>query len=239
MPVGLLVAGQLLSLVRSEFHVRSSRTLNRNRAVNVGLLSVCMMRFSVFCLCRSFPAVGQSILVNSTEMQPFVRSAMGPISKAEFLSAVMNVPLVSVDLILRASDNRILLGQRRNRPAQGFWFVPGGRILKDERLADALVRVVRRELGAMVPVEGWRNMGIYEHLYSDNFAGADGISTHYVVLPHRLDLDSEVALESDDQHEALRWFSVDELMAHDAVHPYTKAYFARPAEPLDRLTDGL
>ncbi|MCR6666631.1 MAG: GDP-mannose mannosyl hydrolase [Methyloversatilis sp.] len=161
------------------------------------------------------------------------------ISDDDFLALVSKTPLISVDLILRSRDDNILLGRRNNRPAKGFWFVPGGRILKDERLADALVRVVRRELGAMVPVEGWRNMGIYEHLYPDNFAGADGISTHYVVLPHQLDLDSEVALESDDQHEALRWFSVDELMAHDEVHPYTKAYFARPAEPLDRLTDGL
>jgi len=157
----------------------------------------------------------------------------------DFLSVVSKTPLISVDLILRSSGGKVLLGRRNNRPAKGFWFVPGGRILKDERLADALVRVVTRELGAAVPVTGWRSMGIYEHLYPDNFAGADGISTHYVVLPHQLDLDSVVVLESDDQHEALRWFSVDELMVHDEVHPYTKAYFARPAEPLDRLADGL
>lgn len=158
------------------------------------------------------------------------------ISDDDFLDVVCKTPLISVDLILRSRGGNILLGRRNNRPAKGFWFVPGGRILKDERLADALVRVVRRELGTAVPVVGWCSVGVYEHLYPDNFAGIDGISTHYVVLPHHLDLDSEVALESDDQHEALRWFSVDELMVHDEVHPYTKAYFAKPAEPLSRRT---
>lgn len=161
------------------------------------------------------------------------------ISDEHFLSVVSRTPLISVDLILRSRANKILLGRRNNRPAQGFWFVPGGRILKDERLADALGRVVRRELGTAVPLAGWRSVGVYEHLYPDNFAGVEGISTHYVVLPHQLDLDSEVALESDDQHEALRWFSVDELMVNDEVHPYTKAYFARPAEPLKMLTATL
>lgn len=158
------------------------------------------------------------------------------ISKDDFLAVVSRTPLISIDLILRSQGDNILLGRRNNRPAKDFWFVPGGRILKDERLADALVRVVRRELGTAVPLAGWRSVGIYEHLYPDNFAGVEGISTHYVVLPHQLDLDSEVALESDDQHEALRWFSVDELMVHDEVHPYTKAYFAKPAQPLNALT---
>jgi len=38
-------------------------------------------------------------------------------------------PLISIDLVVRESSGRILLGQRLNRPAQGFWSVPGSRIL--------------------------------------------------------------------------------------------------------------
>lgn len=48
------------------------------------------------------------------------------ISDEHFLSVVSRTPLISVDLILRSRANKILLGRRNNRPAQGFWFVPGG-----------------------------------------------------------------------------------------------------------------
>lgn len=151
------------------------------------------------------------------------------LAREEFLFVVKSGPLVSIDLIARRPDGAVLLGYRRNRPAQGFWFVPGGRILKGERLADALVRIVRRELGEAVPVAGWRGAGVYEHLYDDNFAGVEGVGTHYVVLPHRLDVAADVVFAPDDQHDALRWFAVDELMAREDVHAYTKAYFIADA----------
>lgn len=151
------------------------------------------------------------------------------ISHGDFLSVVTRVPLISVDLILKRDDGRVMLGRRTNRPAQGFWFVPGGRILKGERMADALVRIVRRELGEAVPVAGWRGAGVYEHLYDDNFAGVEGVGTHYVVLPHCLDVAADVVFAPDDQHDALRWFAVDELMAREDVHAYTKAYFIADA----------
>ena len=67
--------------------------------------------------------------------------------KEVLIEVVRSAPLVSIDLIARRPDGAVLLGYRRNRPAQGFWFVPGGRILKGERMAEALVRIVRRELG--------------------------------------------------------------------------------------------
>jgi colanic acid biosynthesis protein WcaH len=33
---------------------------------------------------------------------------------------------VSIDLIVRDADGRVLLGLRNNRPARDWWFVPGG-----------------------------------------------------------------------------------------------------------------
>lgn len=143
----------------------------------------------------------------------------------EFLAVVRTAPLISVDLILQSREGKVLLGRRNNRPAQGYWFVPGGRIMKGERLRDALARIVHRELGPGVPVEGWTFCGVYEHFYDDNFAGAAEVGTHYIVLPHQCVLEGVVRVAPDDQHDALRWFDVDELMNRDDVHPYTKAYF--------------
>ena len=69
------------------------------------------------------------------------------LSPTEFLEVVRLAPLVAIDLIVADADSRVLVGQRRNRPARGTWFVPGGRIRKDERLDAAFTRLVETELG--------------------------------------------------------------------------------------------
>ena len=48
------------------------------------------------------------------------------LSREEFLKVVENTPLVSIDLIVQDPQGRILVGYRKNRPAQNTWFVPGG-----------------------------------------------------------------------------------------------------------------
>ncbi|HGY7193620.1 TPA: NUDIX domain-containing protein, partial [Escherichia coli] len=51
-----------------------------------------------------------------------------------FKNIIRNTPLISIDLIIQNEKDEYLVGKRNNRPARGFWFVPGGRILKDESL---------------------------------------------------------------------------------------------------------
>ena len=107
-----------------------------------------------------------------------------------FKSVVANTPLISVDLIVRNPQGQILLGLRVNRPAQGYWFVPGGRVRKNERLADAFTRLVHEELGlTSYSMQDAQFLGPFEHFYTDNFTGED-FSTHYVVLGYQLDIDA-------------------------------------------------
>ena len=73
----------------------------------------------------------------------------------EFATVVRCAPLISIDLLVENARGEYLLGQRLNRPAQGLWFVPGGRVQKDERLEDALERLTlplpgRAEFGARI-----------------------------------------------------------------------------------------
>lgn len=51
-----------------------------------------------------------------------------------FKTVVASTPLVSMDLIVRNKRDQVLLGLRTNRPAQGFWFVPGGVFVRTKRL---------------------------------------------------------------------------------------------------------
>lgn len=67
-------------------------------------------------------------------------------------------------------------------PAQNLWFVPCGRIRKNEKTQDALQRLARAELD-IAPGPGWL-LGIYDHFYDDNFYEVPGIGTHYLVCKH-------------------------------------------------------
>lgn len=142
-----------------------------------------------------------------------------------FLEVVRLTPLVSVDLVVRNQAGQVLVGLRANRPAQNCWFVPGGRVCKDERIAEAIERVSESELGIRVGLERARFMGVYEHLYADNFAGQPGFGTHYIVLAQEIVLEEPLPEAADGQHAEFRWMDVEELLASPGVHENTKAYF--------------
>ena len=146
------------------------------------------------------------------------------LDKETFRTVVRSAPLVSIDLVVINSQGQVLLGQRTNRPAQSFWFVPGGRILKNEVMAAAFLRLSKAELGFASELGDAEFLGVYEHFYTDNFSGTD-FSTHYVVLGYRLVHDLDLNSLPDAQHHSYRWFDVAELLASVQVHDNTKAYF--------------
>ncbi len=150
------------------------------------------------------------------------------LNDSDFLRIVDGTPLVSIDLILRNERGQILLGRRTNRPAQGLWFVPGGRICKNERVAEALLRISKRELG--VEISQAKLLGVFDHLYPDNFLGAPGVSTHYVVLGMEAAWPAGACVQADDQHDEFKWWTAAEILVSSDVHENTKAYFRLPVE---------
>ncbi len=145
----------------------------------------------------------------------------------KFLDLVATAPLVSIDLIVRNADDRVLLGKRTNRPAKGFWFVPGGSIRKNERITKAIERISKTELGHPLKLKEARFLGVFEHLYEDNFLDAEDVGTHYVVLAYECRIDPAAAIELDGQHSEARWWDVNALLENDSVHENTKAYFSK------------
>ena len=149
----------------------------------------------------------------------------GVLPRADFRQAVEMLPLVSIDLLLRDGAGNYLTGLRANPPAQGAWFVPGGRIRKNESLQRALRRIVQDELGLSLPDLAWTPRGVYEHFYGTNFAGEAGRSTHYVVLAYEAELSLDTASLPLSQHSGYRWLPREVIAADPGVHPYTQAYF--------------
>lgn len=135
---------------------------------------------------------------------------------------VENAPLIAIDFVIE-KDGRYLLGKRLNKPASGYYFTLGGRILKNETINQAVTRLSLKELGSIVTMTQLNFLGVFEHFYDDSFP-SDSITTHYVVLVYLLHLEQKSVLPIIE-HNEYRYFSKKELLKSNNVHEYVKDYF--------------
>ena len=163
---------------------------------------------------------------------------MLPLEK--FKTVIASTPLISIDLIVRNNQQQILLGKRLNRPAQGYWFVPGGRILKDEPIESAFKRLLKAELGIGgydISADNCEFKGIYQHFYDDNVSGTD-FSTHYIVMAYEIEFDGFLGDLPKEQHGNYDWFSEESLLIDNSVHKHTKWYFQKGQNADASFTDN-
>jgi len=140
-----------------------------------------------------------------------------------FKTVIENAPLVSIDLCL-VCEGQILLGKRTNEPLKGEWFTPGGRIHKNETWQDALLGIIKVELGLCdVSVEDFSLMGVWDHFYN-NSALDQNTSTHYVNLPHYAEFQSRPEIILDDQHTEFEWFDLSVVAYDEKFNPYMRNY---------------
>lgn len=142
----------------------------------------------------------------------------------DFKHIVKNAPLFAIDLVVLDEQNQILLGQRINAPAKDYWFVPGGRVFKNESLEKAFLRISKVELG--LPSE--RNqavlLGIYDHFYSDSVFGEE-TNTHYINATYLIKMKMGQALSLPRaQHHDFRWLSINDIKQDNSVHQYSKVF---------------
>lgn len=143
----------------------------------------------------------------------------------EFAKVVEHTPLVSIDLIMGDGEGRILLGKRTHSPAKDKWFVPGGRMFKNEKISSAFARLLHDELNSTAETFSFQFRGVYQHFYDDSFF-SDRLSTHYVVLAYSLRLTNSGLLALPyKQRSEYRWARQAELLEDADVHPHTKWYF--------------
>lgn len=142
-----------------------------------------------------------------------------------FGQGIASLPLVSIDLLIKdAASERYLLGWRCNRPAADHWFVPGGRVRKNERLDDAFSRLSEFELGVDLHRSAAQWRGVYQHFYDDYVFG-EGVSTHYIVLAYQVIVELGELVLPAEQHSKYQWMTKEEITASKLVHQYSKDYF--------------
>ena len=137
-----------------------------------------------------------------------------------FKTVVDSAPLISIDILIK-KGNKILLGKRINKPAQGYFFSTGGRINKNETIGSAMVRIAKNELN--IELKSMPEfIGVFEHFYDDSVY--EDVSTHYVNLAYEYEVEETLGLPTE-QHNEYQWFTIDELLESKQVHKYVKDYF--------------
>jgi colanic acid biosynthesis protein WcaH len=137
------------------------------------------------------------------------------------LKTVINsTPLISIDLLVK-KNNKILLGRRINKPAQGYLFSIGGRVYKNETIDNAIARVALNELNIDLKSTP-EFIGVFEHFYDDSMY--ENVSTHYVNIAYEYEMEETPDLPTE-QHSEYKWFTINELLESKQVHKYVKDYF--------------
>lgn len=135
---------------------------------------------------------------------------------AKFLS---QMPLFCVDALV-VHKGKVLLVYRTNKPAKNLWWVPGGRVLKNETLEQAVLRKMKEELG--VPVTIQKRLGTYETMFPDAPFSEVTCGVHSVNVAFLMTLVNEQdAIQLDTQSSDYQW--VNNL--DENSHPYLKALF--------------
>jgi colanic acid biosynthesis protein WcaH len=112
---------------------------------------------------------------------------------------VKNTVVMCVDCVIY-KDGKILLVRRNNEPLKGRYWTPGGRVLKGERLIDAVKRKVKEETGLTIkPIS---MVGFYEDFFKKNELGLDMVHTTSIVFAASY-VKGKVKLDS--QSKGYRW----------------------------------
>jgi colanic acid biosynthesis protein WcaH len=124
---------------------------------------------------------------------------MSQINQKIYNQILENIPIICVDGILINDDNQVLFLKRENEPAKNEWWFPGGRLLKNEKLEDSIVRKVKEETN--LDVEIVRYVGTTETIFN---TGPFNIPVHTVNFTFQLKLVS-TEIKIDNLHSEYIW----------------------------------
>ncbi len=119
------------------------------------------------------------------------------IEKEEYDRITSMVALPCVDAFI-FRERKILLMKRNHHPAQGQWWVPGGRVQKGEPILEALRRKVQEETSLFI--SSAMEAGITETIFEDK---------HTINCSFFVEVLGDVLLNED--HSEYAWFDINNL----------------------------
>ncbi len=147
----------------------------------------------------------------------------GFLNDSDWKNCVKSIPITAIDLIISRNNQDILMGKRLNPPAKGLFFVPGGRVYKNETIENAFERIVKEETGLDLKFYNSNLFGIYQHFYNDSIWESSEVSTHYIVLAYKISIINFTKLNLTKQHKSSRWIKKVEI-SDENIHHYSREY---------------
>jgi colanic acid biosynthesis protein WcaH len=141
-----------------------------------------------------------------------------PLRTYKTIHALMPIPCVDVVIV---HDKAVLLGLRLNKPAEGVYWFPGGRVYKGETLEAAAKRKAEEETGLTVKIV--RRLGTDETLFPD---GPFDESTHTINIVFLATCKNPTNLKADSQNSDLKWFTKLPKNSPSYVKKFTKLALA-------------
>lgn len=123
---------------------------------------------------------------------------MADIPEQTYKEILRVMPVCCVDLVITYNDKYLLL-KRAKEPAKGQWWLPGGRIRKNEKIRNAALRKAREETG--LDCEFVSEMGVNEGIFE---AGPFGFGVHTVGIVCLLKAKTD-KVKLDSNHTTFKW----------------------------------
>lgn len=117
----------------------------------------------------------------------------------DYRKVLATMPVLCMDCIV-VHKGKYLLVKRKNRPLKGEYWLPGGRVYKNETLEQAAIRKMKEEIGLDVKII--KLAGFHEFLYEENEFGLDSVHTVSAIF-YVSPISNEVTL--DEQSDDYVW----------------------------------
>lgn len=111
------------------------------------------------------------------------------------------LPICCVDIVILNKNKEFLLLKRVNEPAKGKWWIPGGRILKGEKLEKAVLRKAKEETGLSVTIK--KMLGVKETIFKEGYFGNSAHTINIIFLAEA----KTNKVKMDFQNSQYKWFS--------------------------------
>lgn len=135
----------------------------------------------------------------------------------ELYSRILQVmPIPCVDLLVVDDAGKVLLLLRRNEPAAGQWWFPGGRVLFGEPRFDAAKRKLQEECGLFLTQ--FQEIGTFDLLFNN---GSDEC-VHSITTLFKVQVGPEHNIRLDHQSHEACWFTPQEWLGRE-LHPFVRS----------------
>ncbi len=125
-----------------------------------------------------------------------------------------HMPTACVDLLVTNDQGQYLVALRKEAPAQGLWWFPGGRIYKGETIEHTALRKGKEELG--VDLELGKFISIEETIFEED-------DLHTINLVYHMKYTGG-DIKVDNYHDEYKWLDKIDESFHSGVKNPLRTY---------------